>query len=160
MSLKEKFAELKHVVGNALHYADPTALIEKATQALIESLVDTVHALQERVDVLEHKLADALAQIPSAEQAAAAATLVDANAVAAQAQPATAGTVDGNGAAGEPSAGSSTFAIGLSGDAPAVAGTTRRAIRWRGSRSRARWRGGSGRSRPSRGRRWKATIRS
>ncbi|HDR8950766.1 TPA: hypothetical protein QDA82_001042 [Burkholderia vietnamiensis] len=121
MSLKEKFAELKHVVGNALHYADPTALIEKATQALIESLVDTVHALQERVDVLEHKLADALAQIPSAEQAAAAATLVDANAVAAQAQPATAGTVDGNGAAGEPSAGSSTFAIGLSGDASAVA---------------------------------------
>lgn len=61
MSLKEKFAELKHVVANALHYADPTALIEKATQALIESLVDTVHTLQERVEVLEKKLEDALA---------------------------------------------------------------------------------------------------
>ncbi|MBM6427864.1 hypothetical protein JQC70_22170 [Burkholderia contaminans] len=123
MSLKEKFAELKHVVGNALHYADPTALIEKATQALIESLVDTVHALQERVEVLEQKLADTLAQIPSAEQTTTAATLVDANVGVAQEQPATAGAANGDGAAGELSAGSSTSATGPSGDAPAVAQT-------------------------------------
>lgn len=77
MSLKEKFEAIKSAIHNAMNFAEPAAVLEKAEHEFKEGVIAEFDAIKERLDALEWKplpveLAPATASVMTPEQVAVA----------------------------------------------------------------------------------------
>ncbi|MFM0151434.1 RodZ family helix-turn-helix domain-containing protein [Paraburkholderia sediminicola] len=54
--LKEKFQQIKAAIAQAINFADPAEVLQKAEHAFLEATAEAYHALEDRVGELEQKL--------------------------------------------------------------------------------------------------------
>lgn len=68
MSLKEKFQQIKAAIAQAINFADPAEVLQKAEHEFMEASAEAYHALEDRVVELETQLKSLIDPTAKAEE--------------------------------------------------------------------------------------------